>query len=272
MNSNEVKFIADIGSNHNGYFQRCKNLILSAKDAGCWGIKLQLFKGDKLYLNATEDLENCLKERELPIEWLPGIKKICKDNNIKFGCSPFYIEAVDELKDYVDFLKISSFDIVRTNLIQKCIDTELPMMVSLGLIEDEREIRSILGIRDLVLFHCVSNYPTFPKQVNLINIKYLSHRFGFDVGWSDHTVQPGVIHQAVANGAKYIEFHLDGEDGNGWESHAGHCWDSYKIRNVIDTVKIMKVANGDDYGNDLFRKNKNITKRANGKTGLREYF
>jgi len=55
----EIKFIADIGSNHNQDFGRCKSLIDVAKDAGCWGVKFQLFDTEKLYRNIDN---NKLKE------------------------------------------------------------------------------------------------------------------------------------------------------------------------------------------------------------------
>jgi N-acetylneuraminate synthase len=64
------------------------------------------------------------------------------------------------------------------------------------------------------------------------------------VGWSDHTVSPGVIHRAVHRwGASLIEFHLD-LDGLGAEYAAGHCWLPYEMAAVIREVRAAEAADG----------------------------
>ena len=271
--NNDVRFIADIGSNHNGNLTKCLSLIRSAKNAGCWGVKFQLFKGNQLYRNAPEEIVKNLIERELPIDWIPEIKKECNKLKIKFGCSPFYLEAVDVLKNYVDFLKISSFDIMRKDLIQKCVNTKLPMMISLGCVSNENEVKNLISKLpfNTILFHCVSKYPTRYQDVNLMTIKWMKHCYGRYIGWSDHTVEPGVIYQAVANGAEYIEFHLDDVYYQGWESGSGHCWNINIIKPVIETVKLMKKSEGKEY-NDFFKKDAELKRvlRASA-SGLRDY-
>ena len=42
-------FISEISSNHNNDLSRCKELIDATKEAGCDGVKFQLFKIDKLF-------------------------------------------------------------------------------------------------------------------------------------------------------------------------------------------------------------------------------
>ena len=78
-----------------------------ASDIGCNAVKFQLFKIDELY--APEILKNSKtqnrKKWELPVEFIPALSKYCKKKNIQFGCTPFYINAVSQLKDHVDFFK-----------------------------------------------------------------------------------------------------------------------------------------------------------------------
>lgn len=269
-----VKFIADIGSNHNKSLERCFHLIDTAKQIGCWGVKFQLFKGDQLYQNAPDEIVKNLIIRELPTNWLSMIAGQCRHLGLKFGCSPFYKEAVNILKPYVNFLKISSFDTLRCFLIQKCIDTKIDLMISLGLIEDEEEIKSIVNRcdKDPILFHCVSDYPTKPNETELINIRHIAHEYNIkNIGWSDHTVQPGVIYQAVAYGANFIEFHLDANDNLGWENHAGHCWNAKQMEDVIKNVRIMEESRGNSYGNNFYNINKGKNKRADRATGKRAW-
>ena len=106
-----IDFIAEVSSNHNRDLSRMKELIYSSKKAGCSGIKFQLFKIEKLF--ATEILEKSethrkRKEWELPVTFLPDLSKICRNREINFGCTPFYLDAVEELEPYVDFYKIAS--------------------------------------------------------------------------------------------------------------------------------------------------------------------
>ena len=44
-----VNFIAEISSNHDNDLIRMKEMISASKEAGCSGVKFQLFKVDKLF-------------------------------------------------------------------------------------------------------------------------------------------------------------------------------------------------------------------------------
>ena len=64
------------------------------------------------------------------------------------------------------------------------------------------------------------------------------------MGWSDHTVSPGVIHRAIHKwDAKIIEFHLDLE-GKGEEFNSGHCWLPHNIEEVIKQIRDVEKTDG----------------------------
>jgi hypothetical protein len=64
------------------------------------------------------------------------------------------------------------------------------------------------------------------------------------VGWSDHSVRPGVVARAVHGfGASMVEFHLD-LDGQGEEFKAGHCWLPEPMAQVIAHVRESACADG----------------------------
>ena len=46
---NNVKFIAEVSSNHNRDIDRCFRFIEKAAESGCDAVKFQLFKIDKLF-------------------------------------------------------------------------------------------------------------------------------------------------------------------------------------------------------------------------------
>jgi sialic acid synthase SpsE len=97
---------------------------------------------------------------------------------------------------------------------------------------------------DLTLLHCTSAYPTPYGEANLSAIETIRNATGCHVGWSDHTVDPGVIHRAIHRwGASAVEFHLD-LDGTGEEYATGHCWLPDQISDVIRDVNHALDADG----------------------------
>lgn len=64
------------------------------------------------------------------------------------------------------------------------------------------------GPRELVLLHCVSQYPAVAADCNLRAMDTLREAFGYPVESSDHTMSADVSVAAVARGACVIEKHL----------------------------------------------------------------
>ena len=70
---------------------------------------------------------------ELPVSFLQKISNYCKKKKIKFACTPFYLDAVEKLEPYVDFYKISSYEILWNELLAKCAQTKKPVIFSTGM-------------------------------------------------------------------------------------------------------------------------------------------
>ena len=250
---NSPYFIAEVSSNHGKDLQRSLDFIDCAADAGCDAVKFQLFKIDQLFapeiLNRSEK-HRARKNWELPIEFLPEIASRCKSRNIDFGCSPFYLDAIKILQPYVDFFKIASYEMMWSDLISCCIKSDKPLIISTGMATLDEIISCHQNIKskdfnELVMLHCTSAYPTPYREANLAAIETLRKATGTLIGWSDHTVNPGVIHRAVHHwGAKVIEFHLD-LDGSGDEFSSGHCWLPNQISTVIKDIRQAMYADGD---------------------------
>ena len=60
----------------------------------------------------------------------------------------------------------------------------------------------------ITLLHCVSNYPCSINSINLNVIKTLSKKFGYPVGYSDHSTSDFPAMISIAMGAKVIERHF----------------------------------------------------------------
>ena len=245
-------FVAEVSSNHNCDLERSLAFIDKAAEIGCDAVKFQLFRIRKLF--SREILEKSAEHRqreawELPIEFLPKISARCKEAGILFCCTPFYIEAVEELLPYVDFYKIASYELLWNPLLAACARTGKPIVLSTGMatlkeIENAVSVLRFEGCSDLTLLHCISGYPTPYEEANLAAIETLRKAFGCPVGWSDHSVNPGVIYRAFHRWeAVMVEFHLDLE-GKGDEFSSGHCWLPAQIQPVIENVKNGFQADG----------------------------
>lgn len=245
-------FIAEVSSNHHQDLDRCIAFIDAAHDAGCQAVKFQLFKIDHLF--APEILAQSLRHRqrkdwELSPDFIPKLAEHTHRRGMLFSCTPFYLDAVQELEPHVDFYKIASYELLWDELLARCAKTGKPVVLSTGMADQNEIAHAVHVLKDHgcdapVLLHCVSSYPTPVDQMHVANIETLRDRFQVRVGLSDHSVNPGVMYRAIhRHGAQMIEFHLD-LDGKGEEFEAGHCWLPGQIKAVIDAVRDGFLAEG----------------------------
>ena len=248
-----VDFIAEVSSNHLRNIERCYKFVDIASSIGCDAVKFQLFRIDELFSSEALAVKPELRIRkswELPRKFIPLIKQRCIEKNIKFCCTPFSLTAVNELAPYVDIYKIASYEILWLDLIKSIAKTSIPLIISTGMatlpeVQSAIDTYGIDKIKDLSLLHCVSNYPALPEQCNLSAIKTIKQKFNINVGWSDHTRNPHVVHRAISKfGAEIVEFHLD-IDERGPEYATGHCWLPNEIEEVIKVVRQYPIMDGD---------------------------
>ncbi|MHB8066861.1 MAG: N-acetylneuraminate synthase family protein [Desulfobaccales bacterium] len=247
-----VAFVAEVSSNHNQDLSRALQFIDQAAAIGCQAVKFQLFKIHRLF--APEILAKSPQHRdrqawELPVEFLPVLSAHCRALGLKFGCTPFYLEAVAELWPFVDFYKIASYELLWEDLLKECAQTGKEVILSTGMATMPEIQQAVATLRNqggenLTLLHCVSGYPAPPEECNLAAMETMRQSVDCPVGWSDHSVTPGVIYRAVHRwGASLVEFHLDLE-GKGEEYQTGHCWLPEQIKAVIAAVHAGQQADG----------------------------
>lgn len=210
----KILIIAEIGSNHNNSFNKCKKLIEKASQMGCDAIKMQMFKANEL-ISVSHPAYKILKRYELKTSWLSKISKICKKHKILFICSPFYQDAIPILKkNKCDVIKIASPEIKNLPLIKSAIKSNLPIILSTGdsdfkIINDAIKIFKNFSKTKLALLHCTSQYPADHKNLNLNNIMYLKNKFPkISVGLSDHSLDDQAACIASSLGVNIIEKHI----------------------------------------------------------------
>ena len=112
-----------------------------------------------------------------------------------------------------DFIKISSMDANNLEIIDACIDTNLPIIISTGMatLQDIDKIYNLFLQREYSNFsilHCVSIYPPRDEIVNLNFIDTLKSVYDCEIGYSDHSLGFSLPIAAIAKGCKIIEKHF----------------------------------------------------------------
>ncbi len=272
-----TQFISEISSNHNSNLKRSLKLINVSSKIGFDIVKFQLFKIDKLFSKEILFKSKNHRDRkkwELKEKYIPILAKECKKNKIKFCVTPFYLEAVDIIKPYVDFIKIASYEILWEDLLIKCAKTKKPIIISTGMANMKEVINAIKilkknGAKKIIILHCVSNYPAKLKSLNLSAISTLRKKTKLDIGWSDHSAKSLVVYKAIQKWkASFVELHID-LDGKGFEYKSGHCWLPKNAKELINFVKQDKLVDGNGKKKPNFEEISERKFRADKIDGLR---
>ncbi len=223
--------IAEVSANHGGSINRAKETILAAKKAGADAVKIQTYTPDTMTIDSHKEdflikdglwkgynLYNLYQEAHTPFEWHKELFKFAKDNKIILISTPFDETAVDLLhKLNVPAYKVASFEITDLPLIEYIASKGKPIFISTGMstlveIGEAIEICHKNGNNEILIFHCISNYPTELRDACLGDISYISKHFNVEVGLSDHTTTNLASILAVAKGASAIEKHFKLDD------------------------------------------------------------
>jgi len=221
--SSRVYVIAEAGLNHGGSKERALALVRAAKWAGADAVKFQTFRAERLaskrpaalaHIKDQPNLQEMFKKLELPFDAFRVLFKEAKRLNIDFLSTPFDEESADFLDDLgVNAFKIASGDITHRPLIEHVSRKQKPVLLSTGMSSVEEIEKAIDWMHtqsnaQTILLHCVSSYPAAGEELNLKSIEYLRNRFGFPVGFSDHSVGSLGATVAVSIGAQVIERHF----------------------------------------------------------------
>lgn len=228
VGTGEPAFVmAEAGVNHNGSLELARQLVDAAADAGADAVKFQTFRAEQLVsrtapkaeyqrerTDATESQLDMLRRLELPPEAHRELNSYCQQRGIIFLSTPFDRASADLLEALdVPAFKIGSGEITNRPLLEYVARKGKPVILSTGmsyLSEVNEAVRTMQesGCKELILLHCVSNYPAKASDANLRAMETMAAAFQVPVGYSDHTLGIEVPVAAVALGACLIEKHL----------------------------------------------------------------
>lgn len=221
--------IAEMSGNHNGKLDAALDIVRTAAAHGADAIKLQTFTPDTLTIDSRRPeffiddpdslwhgrrLWELYEEAHTPWEWHVPIFEVARKEGLACISSAFDISSVEFLVSIgVDAIKISSFELIHTPLIEAAARTGKPLLISTGmanLSELEDAVAAVRrgGCETFVLLKCTSAYPSVEKEANIFTMNDLRSRFNCEVGLSDHTLSPYTAFAATANSAVVVEKHF----------------------------------------------------------------
>lgn len=219
--------IAEAGVNHNGDLKTAMKLVEQAKACGADAVKFQTFCPETVItakapkspyqLQTTEPCESqfeMLRKLQLSYDAFRQLSRHAEKIGIMFLSTPGDRRDADLLIDLgVPAIKLPSMDIVNYPFLTYVAHKGLPIIISAGMAtlgEIERGLNTIWSSNNfnVVLLHCVTNYPVQYEDANLRNMDTLRQAFQVPVGFSDHTAGTAVPIAAVALGAVMIEKHF----------------------------------------------------------------
>jgi sialic acid synthase SpsE len=248
--------IAEIGVNHHCSIKLAKQMIIDAKKGGAQAVKFQAYKAETIASKESpaywdikkEKTRNqyslfkkydCFGKKEFII-----LHNFCKKKKIDFLCTPFSLEFVDILDPLVPAFKVSSSDLTNKPLIEKICKTKKTIILSTGAATFDEIKETISWIKkynnELILLHCVLNYPTKNEDANLGAILDLSKKFPkYIIGYSDHTMpdkEMKNLNLAWLLGAKVIEKHFTFNKKRKGNDH-------YHAMDKKDLIKFTNIVN-----------------------------
>ena len=195
-----------------GNFEVAKKMIYAAKRSGVDAVKFQTFIPEEMVFKNSIHYK-LINQTNLNITQYKKLKKISKKLKLDFFSTAFDLESFHLLnKLNIDCIKIASMDLNNFHMFDYLKRFKKPILLSTGM-SSQKEIENSYNFlrkynKNVFLLHCISNYPTENKDINLGFIKKLKKISDWKVGFSDHTLGVESANLAVALGSKIFEKHF----------------------------------------------------------------
>jgi N-acetylneuraminate synthase len=237
----------------------CKELIDTAKEAGCDAVKFQKRDIDIVYtkefLNSPRESlwGTTQRDQKLGLEFSQDdydeIDAYCRRKNIDWFASAWDLNSQDFLKKYnTKFNKIASAMIIYDDLLNKVASEGKHTFISTGMSSYE-DIENAIQIFKkhqcpFELMHTVSTYPMKDEDANLKMIKTLREKYGCNVGYSGHEVGLAISYAAAAMGITSLERHIT-LDRAMYGSDQSASIEPNGLRMLVGSVRKIEKAIGD---------------------------
>jgi N-acetylneuraminate synthase len=255
--------IAEAGVNHNGQLDLALQLVDAAQQAGADAVKFQTFRAEAVVspiapkaeyqvanTQSNESQLDMVRELELTFDEFRQVHEHCQQRKMLFLSTPFDADSADFL-DQLGMLafKIPSGEITNFPLVTHIARKHKPIILSTGManlaeIKEALEAIHATGNHDVVVLHCVSNYPASPSSTNLRAMSTMHDELHVDVGFSDHSQGIEIPLAAVALGACVIEKHFTLDRKLPGPDHKASL-EPGELRDMIANIRNVEASLGD---------------------------
>jgi len=254
--------IAEIGHNHQGNLDQCKELFRKAKECGADAVKLQKRDNRTLFTNAAferlYDNENSFgltygehrEKLEFGRDEYLALKKYAAELGMTFFSTAFDIRSADFLAELeMPAYKIASGDLTNIPLLRHVARLGKPMIISTGggTLNDVRRVyEEIKPINPQIsILQCTAGYPPAWEELNLRVIEAYRELFpDVVIGLSSHDSGIAMGPVAYVLGARIIEKHFTLNRAMKGTDHA-FSLESPGLRRLCRDLKRARVALGD---------------------------
>ena len=259
-------FIAEIGSNFDGSLAKAKELIELAAKAGANAVKFQHYTAETLVSDYnfgrlqrnishqsdwTETVFKVYDNASIVKEWTAELKTLSDKFKVDFMTSPYSMELVDYVENFVAAFKVGSGDVNNHDIIKQMAKKNKPIFIATGastMGEVETAYEQAREINDqIILLQCNTNYTADDNNYKHLNLRVInSFKENFPdalVGLSDH--MPGHIEVlgAVALGANVIEKHFTDDTEKKGPDHS-FALNPNNFREMVENVRKLEAALG----------------------------
>lgn len=255
---NRCYIIVEIGGNFTT-FEEAKKLTDLAYETGVDAIKLQTYTADTIVTKTARfDLDNVgnilqrdlFEKYQIDFDLHKQVFDYIESKGLDWFSTPSHKNDVDMLEELgVAAHKLGADDATNLPFIKYVASKQKPVLLSSGMctLEEVREMINAcleVGNDQIILFHTVSNYPTYPDQVNLLAMQTLKREFPFlTVGFSDHTIGLTACFAAACMGADVVEKHFTYDKKAEGPDHQLSATPQ-EMKEIVDRIREFEIMKG----------------------------
>lgn len=258
----DVFVIAEIGHNHQGDMEKCKQLFDAAKEAGANAVKLQKRQNKTMFTkamyNEVYNSENAYAETygehreflEFDFDQYKELKEYAEEIGIVFFSTAFDIPSADFLaKLDISCFKMASGDLTNLPLLKYVAEMGKPMFMSTGggTMDDVRRAHDAVAAinSNFCIMQCTAGYPPEWQELNLAVIATYRDAFPDTViGFSSHDSGIAMALAAYPLGMRVVEKHFT--LNRAWKgTDQAFSLEKPGLRRLVRDLRRVRIAMGD---------------------------
>ena len=257
----DIFLSCEVGTTHNGEFDKAVKIIEGAAYAGVDAVKFQIIGPEEIHSDKsktytyttydgetkTENEVELLKKYKFTLPEWKRLKELAESKGLIFFATVDYPGAIDIAEELqVPAYKICSWDMTYYPFIRRIARIGKPVVLDTGPIDTEDLARVLKifkeeGNEQVIVLHCF--HTARPEEMNMRSIAYIKDTFDVLCGLSAADRNFDVDFMAIAFGPVMIEKRLTFDKTNK-EHHHAQALEPEEMKEYVEKVKKVAKAVG----------------------------